>query len=148
MGAFSFFSPAPSGGSSGTLVSSSGTGGITGTSGSGGGGTFSFSSSTVSAPAPVQPSYTLTSYYSYSYPAAPVSSYQSPAISAYSLPGAGQRAGPFGERGPYTPLDFPVVEELRPGQRLEDVQTGTAGVSKTGWLLLGLLAVLMFTDKG
>ena len=97
------------------------------------------------APTVPSTSQTSESYYSggsVSYPA-------SGGLSYAALPGAGLFAGPFGEGGAYTPLDFPLMHELRPGQRLEDlnVQSGTAGRSLLPVLALGLLATLLLKGK-
>lgn len=75
-------------------------------------------------------------------------SYQSGGVSPYALPGAGLYAGIFGEGGPYTPLDFPLMHELAPGQRLEDLNRPGSTVKHTGGLLLiGLIALLALTGK-
>ncbi len=80
------------------------------------------------------PSYTYGSSYSY----------QS-AYPAYSLPGTGLQAGPFGDRGPYTPLDYPLIHELLPGQRLEDVNYASSGSGSSilPYLALGIIAALL-----
>lgn len=149
-GTFSFFSPAPSSGTSGMLVSGgSGSGGITGTAPISGGGitgtaptgsSWSFNTGDgfdsggggfiYTAPASYQTGYSYN--------------YQSP-LNAYGLPGAGLRAGPFGDRGPYTPLDFPLMRELTPGERLESLnpQSGSAGTSVLPYLALGIIAALL-----
>lgn len=91
------------------------------------------------------PSYNYTApQQSYSYTGGSYYSYQSPGT-AYALPGAGMQAGPFGERGPYTPLDFPLMRELMPGERLENLspQTGTAKGAILPYLALGIVIALL-----
>lgn len=132
----------PSGGggwSTGTsnTGSATGSGWSTGSSdsGSGGGGWF--------APAPVtQTTYPTTT----SYPASYIDYQVAPVIS-YAIPGAGLQAGPFGEGGPYTPLDFPLLHELRPGERLEDLQTRLVNRSVLSYLVLGLVAYLLLKKR-
>jgi len=72
--------------------------------------------------------------------------YTSPGV---TLLGAGLFAGPFGEGGPYTPFNFPLMHELRPGQRLEDlnVQSGVTNKSLLPMLALGILAALLLKGK-
>lgn len=82
---------------------------------------------------------------SYSESYAPSYSYQSSGY-APSLPGAGLRAGPFGERGPYTPLDLPLMHELLPGERLETLNPQSGGQvqgSILPYLALGVIAALL-----
>ncbi len=70
--------------------------------------------------------------------------YQAP-----TYPGAGLSFGPYGEGGPYTPLDFPLMHELRPGQRLEDLnpQSGLANNKRLRFLALGVIAFLLLKGK-
>lgn len=154
-----------SGGGGGTW--STGSGGTTSTSGgggwslispstapSGGGGTWSTGSETTStggsgstwstapALAPVS-----ISTYSYAAPTYYSSSYQG-SVSPYALPGAGLYASIPGEGGAYTPIDFPLMHELLPGERLEDLNVNPGlRLSRTGWLLAGLAALFLLKGK-
>jgi len=61
-------------------------------------------------------------------------------------PGAGLMVGPFGEGGPFTPLDFPPIKTLLPGERLEDAGAGGMLAGLTGidkLLLAGLVGILL-----
>lgn len=123
-GTFSLLAPTSSG-TSGTW-SGSGSGSVVSTRDSGS------SSGSYSYIAPV------------SYPAGYSYNYQASA-SSYAYPGAGLRAGPFGEHGPYTPIDFPLIRELTPGERLENLNTAndhTPG-SVLPYLALGILMALL-----
>lgn len=129
-GTFSLLAPTSSGtfgtwsgSGSGSVVSTSG-GGWSFNSGDSGGGSYS---------------YTAASYpagYSYNYQAS---------TNPYVYPGAGLRAGPFGEHGPYTPIDFPLMRELTPGERLENLNTasGFAQDSVLPYLALGVIVALL-----
>lgn len=141
--------PPVSGGGSGWSTGS-GTGGTTSGGGwstgptqtapSGGGGSWTFgsgSSDTGSAGGGFSYAAPVQSYSSYSYQSG---------NNTYSLPGAGLYAFPAGEQGPYTPIDFPLMHELAPGERLDDLnaQSGNAGGSVLPYLALGvILAVLL-----
>lgn len=91
------------------------------------------------------PSYSYTAPQSgYSYTTAPYYSYSQTPATSYQ-PGAGIQAGPFGERGPYTPLDFPLMHELTPGEQLGNLnpRSGFAGGSILPYLALGVIAALL-----
>lgn len=79
-----------------------------------------------------------------SYPSGYNYSYQT---NVYSLPGAGLSVGPFGDYGPYTPLDFPLLHELRPGERLESLQGGIINQSILPYLVGGLLLYLLLKKR-
>lgn len=122
-----------------SLLPSSGSGG-------GGGGTFSLLPSSGSTGTTGAPSYSYAvSQPGYTYITAPSYSYSQLPATAYVLPGAGRQAGPFGERGPYTPLDFPLMNELAPGERLENLnpRSGMAGNSVLPYLALGVIIALL-----
>ena len=119
-----------------------------GSSGGGSGGTISLLPGGSSLPGTISTIGT----YTYSAPTqnyVPSYSYQSynyqTGLSPYSAPGAGMQAGPFGERGPYTPLDFPLIRELLPGEALDRLnpQGGLAQASILPYLALGIIAALL-----
>lgn len=58
------------------------------------------------------------------------------------------QVGPFGERGPYTPLDFPLMRELTPGERLESLNTrnGSTRDSVLPYLALGVVIALLIKN--
>lgn len=144
---WSFAPTAPSGGggwSTGTVVpitTSSGGGWSTGT------GTISSapsgSSWSTGAIAPISSPISGGGYI-YSAPVYTSYNYQG---SAYpnALPGAGLYAMIRGEQGPYTPLDYPLMHELAPGERLEDLGTrlGLSRGSVLPYLALGVIAALL-----
>lgn len=110
------------------------TGAVVNTSGGWGGATNTGSSGGWSAPTITQASYAAASY--------------STSGNSYSLPGAGLQVGPFGEGGPYTPIDFPLLHELRPGERLEDLQgNGTINRSIAPYLIAGVVAFLLLKKR-
>lgn len=131
--------PAPSGGgwTTGTVLSTGGGWGGGGSTSSGGGWL---------APAPTitiaQTSYSVSSTASY-----PSGYSYSGGGGVYAVPGAGIQAGPFGEGGAYTPLDFPLLHELRSGERLDDLQGGMINRSALPYLALGVVAFLLLKKR-
>ena len=63
----------------------------------------------------------------------------------YALPGAGLYAALPGEGGAYTPIDFPLMHELRPGERLDNMNV--RGMFRENgtlpYLALGVIAALL-----
>lgn len=119
---------------SGGTTSTSGGGWTTGSGGGSSSGGWSFAPTVAPTYTPiVAPTYT-PSYASYI-----------PGGTVQVLPtGAGLQFGPYGEGGPYTPLEYPLLHELKPGQRLE---AGSGGIVRSGWLLFGVLALALLASK-
>jgi|SRR6185436_3049600 len=134
--------PTSSGGggwTTGSTLINSGGGWSTGTaptSSSSGGGTWSFDSSSTQGSGGGTYAYTAPVYSSYNYQGSG---------GYYALPGAGLYAALPGEGGAYTPLDFPLMHELKPGERLEDANARGlfAKGSVLPYLALGVIAALL-----
>lgn len=138
--------PAPSSGGGGwTTGTVLNTGGGTGGTWGGGGSTGSSGGGGWLAPAPAIAPTTYTA--PASAPSYPTGYDYATGTTSYSLPGAGLQVGPFGEGGPYTPLDFPLLHELRPGEKLDDLQGGIINRSTLPYLALGLIAFLILRKK-